>query len=328
MKRGVFDTLRRGLDNTVANWGLIVIRVVEALVFAAIAIAAALAIIVPILVSIGIAVTDLSTPDDLENLVFSLVERWVWLFWILTGVSVLLVVFVAVHAFVEAGCARVAVDADRIAGPATEGPRSRYRVFSMQRWLTGGKDGWWTVFWIYNFAWGVAGLILLLPLIPTAVIMLLARETPPVLIATGCIGLALTLMLFIVVAIVTSMWTTRATADWAIERSGAAAALSGAWTAIRSDVGRHLLIAIAVIVVAMAGSSFFASFSYFAAFGEMFHRGAVVHVFTFPLRLLGMFLNWVFSAFVSSWYLAAFAALAVERASGTNGTHGTHGTNG
>ncbi len=328
MRRGVFDTLRRGLDNTVANWALIVIRVVEAMVFVAIAIAAALAIIVPILVSIGIAVTDLRIPDDPESLILSLAERWVWLLWIVLGVSVLLVVFVAVHAFVEAGCARVAVDGDRIAGPATEGPRSRYRVFSMQRWLTGGRDGWWTVFWIYNLAWGVAGLILLLPLIPTALIMLLARETPPVLLATGCVGLALTLMLFIVVAVVTSMWTTRATADWAIEGSGAPAALSGAWAAIKADLGRHLLIALAVIVIAMAGSSFFASFSYFAAFGEMFHHGAVVHVFTLPLRLLGTFFNWVFSAFVSSWYLAAFAALAVERVSGTYGTYGTNGTNG
>jgi hypothetical protein len=312
VKRGVFDTLRRGLDNAVANWGLVVIRVVEVIGFAAISIAAALAILVPLLVSIGIAVTDVSTPEDLEELIFTLAAKWVWLIWIFLGLSVLLLIFVAVHSFVEAGCARVAVDGDRNAGPATDGPRSRYRVFSMQRWMAGGKDGWWTVFWIYNFAWGVAGLILLLPLIPTALIMLVARETPPVLIASGCIGLTLTLMLFILVAIVTSMWTTRATAAWATERSGAVAALSGAWAAIKSDLGRHLLIALAVVVIAMAGSSFFASFSYFAAFGEMFHRGAVVQVFTIPLRLIGTLANWGFSAFVASWYLGAFGALAVE----------------
>lgn len=313
VKRGIFDTLRRGLDNAVANWGLIVIRVVEVLLFAAVSVAAALAIVVPLLVSIGITVAGVSGPDDVESLLLSLLGKWVWLIWILIGLSVLLVAFIAVHSFVEAGCARVAVDADRIAGPATDGPRSRYRVFSIQRWLAGGKDGWWTVFWIYNFAWGVAGLILLLPLLPTAVIMFVARETPPAMIATGCIGLALTLMLMIVVGLVTSIWTTRATAEWAIDRSGAVAALSSAWAAIQSDVARHLLIALAVVVIAMAGSSFFASFTYIAAFGEMMHRSAVVNFFTIPLRLLGMLLNWVFSAFVTSWYLAAYAALAVEK---------------
>lgn len=313
MRRGVFDTLRRGLDNAVANWALVVIRVVEVFFFAAVTIAAAIAILVPILVSIGIQVADLTTPEDVESLLLLFLERWVVLLWILAGLSVLLLVFVAIHAFVEAGCARVAVDADRIAGPATEGVRSRYRVFSMQRWLAGAKDGWWTVFWIYNLAWGVAGLILLLPLLPTAVIMLLARETPAVLIATGCIGLVATLFLAILVAIVTSIWTTRAIADWARDRSGASPALAGAWAAIKGDLGRHLLIALAVFVVAMAGSSFFASFSFLAAFGQAMHERAVFQFFAIPLRLVGTILNWIFSAFVTSWYLATYAALAVER---------------
>ena len=311
MKRAVFDTLRRGLDNAVANWGLIVIRVVEVVVFVAITIAVALATVVPLLVSIGITIHDV-TPDDFESVLLALLDKWVWLIWIVLGASVLLLVFIMVHSFVEAGCARVAVDADRNAGPLTDGPRTRYRVFSMQRWIAGGKDGWWTLFWIYNFAWGVAGLILLIPLIPTALIMFFARGTAPVMIATGCIGLALALVLLIVVGIVTSMWTTRATANWAVDRSGAAAALSSAWAAIKADLGRHLLIALAVIVIAMAGSSFFASFSYMAAFSEAFGHRGTISFFTIPLRLFGTFCNWVFSAFVTSWYLAAYAALAVE----------------
>jgi hypothetical protein len=312
MKRGVFDVLRRGLDNAVANWGLIVIRVVEVVLLVGITIAAAVAVIVPLLVSIGVSVTRLSTPEDLEELVLSLFARWAWMLWIFLGISVLLLVFVVVHSLVEAGCARVAIDADRAAGPAVEGPRSRYRVFSLQRWWAGAKDGWWAIFWIYNFAWGVAGLILLVPLIPTAVIMLVARDTPAVLIGTGCVGLALTVLLLIVVGMVTSMWTARATVEWASRGSGATAALSDAWAAIKADVGRHLLIALAVIVIAMAGSSFFASFSYFAAFGEMFHRSATVQIFTIPLRFIASLLNWGFSAFVSNWYLAAYGALAVE----------------
>lgn len=312
MKRSVFDALRRGLDNALMNWGLVVIRLVEIVVFALISVGAAIAILVPILAGIGIEIMDIDTPDQIESLFMALLDRWGLLIWIFVGISVLLLVFVAVHSFVEAGCARVAVDADRAAGPAMNAPRSSYRVFSMQRWLAGAKDGWWTVFWIYNFAWGVAGLILLIPLAPTAVIMLMVRETPAVLIGTGCVGLAITFMLMIVVGIVTSMWTMRAIADWAVDHSSASTALSGAWASVKADLGRHFVIALAIVVIAMAGSSFFASFSYMFAFAEVFHQKGMFNFISIPVRLFATLLNWAFSAFVTSWYLAAYASLAVE----------------
>lgn len=312
MRRGVFDTLRRGLDNAIANWGLIVVRVVELLVFLAITVVAAIAIVVPILVSIGIQLTDIRTPEQMEDTMLLLMQKWVLLLYIFLGICALTVVFVALHSVVAAGCARVAVDADRVAGPAVEGDRSRYRVFSAARWWSGAKDGWWTVFWIYNFAWGVAGLILLIPLLPTLALTILLRENPPVAIASGCIGLALSVMLMIVVGLVTGIWTNRAIADWAANHTGASTSLSGAWAAIKSDLARHVGIALVLIVVAIAGSSLFTTFSFFATFGESIHRTMTVSFFTIPLRLLGSLLNWVFSAFVTSWIVAAYGALAVE----------------
>ena len=312
MKRGILDTLRRGLDNALANWGLVVVRVVTLLIMVALTIGAVLAMVVPVLVSIGIKIADIASPDDFEGALFTLLERWSLLVFIFLGLSLLMLVLVALQAVAVAGCARVQVDAERMAGPAVDGPRSRYHVFSMARWWEGAKDGWWTVFWIYNFAWGVAGLILLIPLLPTLVLTIVLRDNPPVAIGIGCLGLALSLMLGIVVGVVTGIWTNRAVADWALTRTGAASALSGAWAAIKADFARHVVIAIAMIVIAIAGSSFFASFSYFAAFGEMLHDTAIVNFFTIPLRLLGTLANWAFSSFVASWILGAYAALAVE----------------
>ncbi|HVE70243.1 MAG TPA: hypothetical protein VNI54_02660 [Thermoanaerobaculia bacterium] len=325
MKRGVFDVLRRGLDNAIANWGLIVIRFVEIFALAAIAVAAALAMLVPILVSIGIDLADFRTPDQMDSALLTLLDKWVMLIWIFIGLCVLTLVLVALHSVVAAGCARVAVDADRAAGPAQEGPRSRYHVFSMSRWWTGARDGWWTVFWIYNFAWGVAGLILLIPLLPTLVLTIVFRDEPAVAISSGCIGLALSVMLMIVVGVVTGIWTNRAIADWAAQGTGASTSLSGAWGAIKADLGRHVLIAVVMIVVAIAGSSLFSTFSFFATFGETMHRTMAVSFFTIPLRVLGTALNWAFSGFVGSWMFAAYAALAVERFS-SHGTDGTYGT--
>jgi hypothetical protein len=183
----------------------------------------------------------------------------------------------------------------------------------MDRWWAGGRDGWWSVFWIYNFAWGLAGLILLIPLIPTLILMLLFRESPPAIITTGCAGLIVTMLLMILVMIVTAMWTNRAIADWAVLRTGAATTLAGAWRAVKADLGRHLLIALAIFVVAMAGSSFLSSFSLLMRFGATMHETLTFSILTLPISIIGSILSTIFSAFVSGWYLASYSALAVEK---------------
>ncbi|MFL6248495.1 MAG: hypothetical protein ACJ74H_20900 [Thermoanaerobaculia bacterium] len=314
IKRPVFDVLRRAVDNIIANWPLILIRLGEMLLFGIMAIAAVIAAIVPILVSVGIEVSRIRTPEDIEGAVLALMSRWVLLIWIFVAVMVLLLLFIAIHAFVEAGSARVYVDAERTAGPALVGARTRFRMFSMERWLAGAKDGWWPVFWIYNLAWSVAGLILLIPLLPTIAGMLLLHERPPAAVATGCVGLVVTAFLFIFVAAVTGMWVNRSIAEWAVHRFGAREALAAGWSAFRGDLGRHLLIFLAVFVVAMAGSSFFASFSFFAAFGDIMggRNHGMFSLATFPLRIVGSLLNSAFSSIVSAWYLASYSALAAE----------------
>jgi hypothetical protein len=313
VKRSAIDVLRRGLDDTIANWPLILIRLGEALLFAVIAVVAVVAILVPLVVSVGVSLASLATPEDVENLLLSLMGKWALLVWVVAGVSLLLVIFVAIHSFVEAGCARVYVDAERQAGPADEGPRSRFRTFTMERWMAGGAAGWWSVFWIYNLAWGLAGLLFLIPLVPTALLMLLFREQPELMAGTGCLGLIVTLVMMIVIGIITGMWTNRAIVDWAAHDTGAAASLSGAWRAFRADLGRHILVAAAAIVIAMAGSSFFAGFSIFASFGEAIDRHGLASLITLPIRLLTSLASTALSAAITSWYVAAYAALTVER---------------
>ena len=312
MKRRVFDTLRRGADNTIANWQLSLIRFLEVILFGLITVAAVIAILVPILVSVGIHLANLTNADEVTAAMVSLLEKWMLLLWIFLGVTVLLLVFIIIHAFVEAGCARVMVDAERVAGPEIVAPRQRYRVFSMDRWMAGAKDGWWEVFWIYNLAWGLAGLILLIPLIPLGAAVLLMRDSPGPAVAVGCVGLVIVLLFTIFVAIVTGMWTNRAIAEWGVHRGGARHSLASGWHALKADLGRHVLIALAIMVVAMAGSTFFASFSMFTAFGESIGDRSTFMLIALPVRLFGSLLSSAFSALVTSWYLASYATLAVE----------------
>jgi hypothetical protein len=313
VKRGVFDVLRRALDNTLANWPLIAIRLAETILFFVITLVAVLLIVVPVLVSVGLNLANMDSPDDVANAIFNLGAKWVLLLWIVLGVSVLLLVFVAMHAFVEAGSARVYVDAERIAGAAVDGPRARFSVFSMERWLAGARDGWWTLFWVYNIAWTIASAILLVPLLPTFAIMYSLQDAQPGAAAvTGCLGLVLTLLLFFLVAIVTSIWVNRAIADWAVRRAGTRDALAAGWTAVKGDFGRLFLIALAVFVVAMAGSTFFAGFSLFGAFGGAFSDSSAAMLMMLPLRVLTTLCSSAFSAAMTSWFLAAYASVAVE----------------
>lgn len=308
MRRAVFDVLRRAVDNTIANWPLIVIRIAELVLFGILTIAAVIAAILPIFMSVGIEVSRIDSPDDLESAAIALMERWMLLVWIFVAISVLVLLYIAIHAVVEAGSARVYVDAERAAGPALDGPRSRYRVFSMSRWMTGAREGWWTLFWIYNLAWGMAGLILLIPLLPTIAGMLLLRDEPPAAVATGCVGLIVTVFLMIFVGAVTGMWVNRSITEWAVHRLGPAASLSAGWAAFRADLGRHVLIFLAMFVATMAGSSFFSSLSFFPVMGG----GDSGFFFLMPMQILSSLLNMLFSSIVSAWYLAAYSSLAAE----------------
>lgn len=312
MKRAVFDILRRGLDNTIANWPVLLLRLGEAILFGMIVILALIALIVPIVLSLGIHLANLESVEDLGSIAAILVEKWMIFAWMIAGAFALVLLFMLIHSFVEAGCARIAVDADRAAGASMEGNRSRFRVFTMDRWMAGAMEGGWALFAIYNVAWGIAGLFMLIPLLPTIALMLLFRETPEIAIASGCIGLVVSLMFIAVVAIVTSIWCTRAIAGWAARRQGARDALRAAWGALRVDLARHILVALALFVIAVAGSSFLSSFSFFAGIGDSMHR-SMFHIVTMPIRLVSSVLSSAFSAAISTWFLAAYASIAVEK---------------
>lgn len=315
MKRGVFDVLRRGLDNAIANWPLLLIRFFEVMVYGVIAVIAIVVALVPIVVSLGFKLGELRGPENIEPLLEALFTRWTLLLYLIGLFVLLMTLFSVAHAFVEAGCARVYVDGERMAGPAMSGPRSRFRVFSMSRWWAGAREGGWPVFWIYFIAWSGACLIFLIPLVPTFVAAFLLRQKPAPLALVSCLGLAVTILLMIPVGIVVGIWTNRAIATWAVVRGGARETLDVAWTAFKADFGRHLLVAIVLFVISFAGSMFIGSLTFFAGFAEILGRNnsGSIAVMMLPLRFLAQLLSTAFSAVVGGWFLASFCALANEK---------------
>ena len=293
-----------------ANWPLLAIRIAESVLLVMIAIGAAIALIVPVLMSIGFDRTQGlgNATDAMEAILNIVIGHLAIIIYVLVLITVVLIVFVAVHSFVVAGCVRVYVDAERRNVQVVTPSRHDLRAFSGERWLDGGAKKWWTVFWIYNIAWGVAGLLILLPIALLLAVVVVLRENGPAAAITGCVGLIFSVLFMILVAIATNVWAQKAIVDCVARGEGANASLRRAWNEILSDAGRHLAVAVVMIAVTLGGSMLFSMFSTMGSF----HHNPGFNLMLLPVRFSASIANGIFSAAVGAWFLASFAALAVE----------------
>lgn len=306
MKRTVADVIRRGFDSAAANWPVLLLRVAETVVMMTLAVGAVIALVIPVAVSIGLSKESLSDAASAAEALRTLVTgHWMMLVYLVVLVTVALFAFTALHAFVQAGCARIFVDADRAAGEGTP-HRTRYAAFSMERWLAGGRAAWWPVFWIYNIAWFFASLVILAPAIVTLALMLLLRESAAAIVA-GCAGLVVIVFVLLLTAIVTGVVTTKAIVVCLARGTGAAESLAEAWGDIRADLVRHFAVALILFVISLGGSATIAAFSMLAA-APGAHSMPIAFALL-PVRLALSLVSSVFSAAVMSWWFASFAAL-------------------
>lgn len=309
MRASATDVIRRGFDNTVANWPLLLIRIGEGIVMMLLAVGAVLAIIIPLVVSLGLNATTFENPAGLaEMLAGTLADQWMVIVYVIAVVTLMLTVFVAVHSFVEAGSARVYIDGERIAGPATLGPRDRFKIFSADRWLEGGKRDWWSVFWIYNFAWAVASLVILVPFLFAAALIFIVREEPAAMAGIGCLAAAVLIFFTIAVVVVTNIWCQKAIIVCAARTHRAIGALGEAWREFRADAGRHIGVALILFLLMMVGTGVFASISAMTGISD----SPAFALAVMPIQLIGSFANTIFSTIMAAWFLACFAALSVD----------------
>jgi len=297
-----------------ANWPLIAIRIAENFLFVLIIIGSIIAVIIPIVVAAGLSHFDLRNSDNPAGAIAALVvEHWALIVYVLVIITVLLVVLIALHSFVEAGNTKVFVDAERAAGRVTEPRRDAFRTFAMDRWLLGGRSSWWSIFWIYNIVWGVAGLILLIPLMLTMLGMMAVNEPGP-RVAIGCGGLALSILFLIPISVIIAIWSQKAIAVCVARAATANESLRLAWDAIRGDFGRHFAVAFIVFVVAFGGAMALSMFT----MPMSFLRGsagapAFANIAFAPAQILVSIAQAVFSSAVGLWFLASYVGLTEER---------------
>lgn len=313
MKRALTDVLRRGFDNAVANWPLVLIRVAETAVLLAIGIGAVVAVIIPLVVSahIGGWQNIQADPDAMfETIVAIVTEHWLLILYILGVACAVLTIGLAIHAAVDAGSARVYVDGERAASISRTTAYVRYEAFTMDRFLAGVRAGWWRVFWIYNIAWLEAGLVLLAPLALGAALMALIGANAAA-IALGCFLLLAMLLLFFVVALLTGVWVNKAIVITAASEDGASEALRHSRRRIGADLARHVALALIVMAISLVGTGTVSSFSSLMPAHGTRSMDGLLFLYS-PFVIGSSLLSTLFSASVGQWFLACLAAIQQE----------------
>lgn len=311
MKRNVTDVLRRGFDSTVANWPVIALRIAESLVFAAIIIASVIAAVIPAVVAAGLAKDDIANSSDPASFVASWLIDHVMLFvWIFLLGFLILGVLIAIHSFVEGGSTQIYVDGERAAARRNSSARDAFGAFSIDRWLAGGAASWWRIFWLYNLAWSVGLVFVLVPLIITMIGMLAVSDTTA-RVVIGCAGVALAVLILIPVGIVTSIWCTKAITICVARALPAREALRLGWREFRTDLGRHLAVALILFVISMAVSSLVSVFSVPMSITE--HRIPTMALMFAPIRLVTGVVQGIVGAAIGSCLLACFVSMTEER---------------
>ncbi len=311
MKRTITDVLRRGFDSTIANWPVIALRIAESLVFAGIIIAAILAAVVPAVVAAGLSKDDVMSSADPGGAVLEWVAGHLMLFvWIFALGFLVFGVLIAIHSFVEGGSTQIYVDGERSASQRGATGRDAFRAFSIDRWIAGGAASWWRIFWLYNLAWSVGLVFVLVPLVITIGGMLAVSDTTG-RVVIGCSGVALAVLILIPVGIVTSIWCTKAITICVARALPAREALRLGWRAFRADLQRHLVIAIIMFGISMALNSLISSFGIPMTFAE--HRVPIAALMFAPVRLVTGVIQGAISAAVSSCLLACFVSMTEER---------------
>src|SRR5258708_10490842 len=243
--RNPVDLTIRSLKSAVANWQVVGIRMVEGVCFVFLTIMALLATIIAVGVNAGLGkltVSDSGTAIDI--LARFLVEQRALILWTF-GVLILVTgVMLVVHSLIVAGSARVYLDAEHV-------PGEDFAVFRGEAFWAAAKRGFWRVFWIYNIAWALAGLLILVPVLFALVVVLIARDMGGVIFALVFFGGAM--VVAIPICIVTSIWVGRALIDGERGQLPAGEALKVARRAIRADLGSHAAVVLLVMIISIGG---------------------------------------------------------------------------
>jgi hypothetical protein len=247
---------------------------------------------------------DTIQPDDALQL---LLKNWWMVAWVVVALTLIMIAAVAVHAFVQAGSVGIYLDGERLAGPG-QPARAAYRAFAPDRWWAYGRRFWWPVFLIYNIAWGLLGLILIVPMVALLAAVLIVGDSP-VLAIIGCAGVVVIFGLLLFGGLLVTVWSDLGIAESVRSGANAREALRSGARILRryfSDV----VIILAVLIAITIAVTFAALSVYFViGLGSSIPGVAVLFI---PAQIALSFAQNAVSVFLAAWFIAAFTGLAFK----------------
>jgi hypothetical protein len=298
--RPIGEIFRRGMESAIANWPLILIRVAESIAMIVIVVAAVMAAFVPIFVGAAAGLPSLDDPESFAQWVLGVSPLLV-----LYAVVVVTLVFalaILIHAFVQGGVFGVFAAAEKRAPEG--GQREWFRVFTPELWWINAKRFVWTFFWIYNIVWGLAALVMLLPLIPALIGAMLLRDSEMILIPT-CLGLATTVGVGLLAGLVAIVWSHVAFAEAVRTGAGARESLRLAGVSLRQRAGAILLIVVSYFALSMVVGGFVAGFAFGLDAANIIPGLGMALI---PFRIALSLLNSLVGAAFGCWMIAAIVA--------------------
>lgn len=285
------DIVFRAFKNALANWPLVLIRVVELGLFAGITFAAVVTTIVPVVVQAGFGNLKMGDFEAGAEAVSQFIaEHATLLGWTLGVGTIALGLMLAIHSFIVAGSTRIYMNGERAA--ARNEIRAFYKFDWDEFWDAAG-DSWWRVFWVYNLGAAAASLIVLVPAFLGCVLMIIL---PMAALVIGILTAVFCCLLALIAFLVGALWIVRAVPEAVMRDLSARAALTEAWRAIRAKLGRHALVALLLAVISIGGTSFAETFA-----GAMFYSDFITG-----------FVQVVCWSLSGAWALAAFVEMVEE----------------
>jgi hypothetical protein len=300
-----FSALQRGIDNVLANWPLLLIRLAEYVALIALILVTVFGGLFPA-IFLGVFRSVFERAEAPEDAAMVLIEHPFLILWVLLLFLVVITFAMIVHSFVQAGVVGCYIDGERVAAASRSLLRSRFRVFTPDLWLRHARTKWWPVFLIYNITWGLFLLLLLIPLAAIAFLTFLGRESPGV-IFIACGGLIAIFGVLLIGGIVVQLWTTIAIALSVAGRRVSESVRDG-WDLLVSNPLPFVAILVVSFVVSFAVFGFIGIGSFSIGLFGVFDMG----LFMLPLQIgISLFQN-ALSVAIEAWFLAAAIAVVLQ----------------
>lgn|GEM_PF-2971665 len=291
------DTIQAAYYDVWRAWPLLLIRLGQQILLAFVLVGSLFVTLVPLVVGGIVALSDFKG-DPAEFLRSLLLDHPLLIAYAFAAVLVAGTLAMLVYAFFQAG----------LTGAYEEVLRTGELSSVVDRFLRYARESWWRTFWIFQWIWGIIGLIFALPMLAVALVVLVWRDSVAVLVA-GCLFLALLFLVMLVVSFFATGWSAVSVVLGVTRRLPAKTAVRDGWLLYRRRAGSFVLVMLILLVISIVIGAAVASLSFGLGMGSSVRY---ISLLLMPVQISVSILHMLVSVYVSCWFVAALVRVTMK----------------